>query len=107
MTRKLQSAKTYTGDVQTDYLTLTNVKLVQSFLTKDDWDYLFPLSITLYSYDVFLQAVGEFPKFCGEGTQDPDGSYLTSCKREIATVLAHMTRETGFNLDDLPTEKWR
>ena len=67
VTRRIQSPSTYTGDVQKDYLSLSNVKLVTSFLTEDDWKYLFPLSIDLYTYDAFLQAVGEFPKFCGEG----------------------------------------
>ena len=83
------------------------MKLVQSFLSESNWEYLFPDSIELYSYDAFLQAVGKFPKFCGEGPKDADGTYLTSCKREISTVLAHMIRETGLNDGDQPTEKWR
>ena len=48
-----------------------------------------------------------YPKFCAEGTPDADGSYMTSCKREVATLLAHITRESGFNDSDLPIEKWR
>ena len=83
------------------------MQLVQSFLTSEEWAYIFPDSISLYSYDAFLQSVGEFPKFCGEGTMDPDGTYLTACKRELATLLAHMIRETGLNDNASFTPAWR
>ena len=65
------------------------------------------MAIDLYQYDSFLQAVALFPKFCGEGTPDPDGSYMTSCKREVATLMAHVIQESGFNDDNLPIQKWR
>ena len=80
---------------------------MQSFLTEEEWDYLFPESLDLYTYEAFLQAVGEFPKFCGEGFMDADDTLLTSCKREISTVLAHVIRETGHNEYERDYPQWR
>ena len=96
VTRRLNSPKAYTGDAQTDYLTLTNVKLVHSFFSQDDWNTMFPDAISLYTYDAFLQAVGEFPMFCQEGSisSDDNDSFLEVCKREVSTFLAHVIRET-------------
>ena len=57
-------------------------------LSQAQWDYLFPIAISLYDYDSFLQAVGKFPKFCLEGNAD-------LCKRELSTLFAHTTHEVG------------
>ena len=107
MKRRIESTATYQGSVSEQYMQQPNVQLVSSFLTKQAWLYLFPMSIELYQYENFLQAVALYPKFCGEGTPDPDGSFTTACKREVATLFAHMTRESGFDDDKLPIEKWR
>lgn len=65
MTRKLESAMALLGNVE-NYKDLDNVKLVESVLTEDDFNKLFPLRDSLYTYQGFLRAVGKFPKFCGE-----------------------------------------
>lgn len=70
------------------YLTLANVKMVQSVLLDTDWDYLFPIAKDIYSYDAFLHAVARFPKFCAEGDSD-------LCKRELCTFFAHTAQECG------------
>ena len=72
---------------------------MHSFLSEDDWNFIFPGAIDLYSYDAFLQAVGEFPMFCQEGsiTKEDNDDFLNVCKREISTLLAHVIRETGLN----------
>jgi len=45
--------------------------------------------------------------FCQEGYTDDKGSFLKVCKREVSTLLAHMTRETGLNDASNPAPKWR
>ena len=57
-------------------------------LSQAQWDYLFPMALSLYTYDYFLQAVGKFPMFCLEGDAD-------LCKRELSTFFGHTTHEVG------------
>jgi hypothetical protein len=56
---------------------------------------MFPHRNGIYTYDSFLQAAAKYPRFCGENNNavyDDD----EMCARELATILAHMTKFSGF-----------
>lgn len=78
------------------------MNLVMSIISQSDWDYLFPIANSLYSYDSFLMAVAKFPGFCGENMTD-----LDSCKRELATFFAHTTHECGKESGSGSYPEWR
>ena len=77
-----------------------NVKLVRSILTLEDFIELFPFGMRLiYHQYNFLKAVAQYPAFCGE-YRAIQGIYNLSnqraaCKRELATLFAHMIFESG------------
>ncbi len=98
--RVRESIKIYTGSTQIDINkhsnNLPNVRRVMNILSEEKWDTLFPIAKSQYTYEKFLQAVALFPKFCGE-----QGAYIgedkdTTCKRELATLFAHMTYTSGL-----------
>jgi hypothetical protein len=98
--RVMESIKVYTGSTQIDLSrssnNLANVKRVINIISGEKWKQIFPIAKPQYTYEKFLQAVALFPKFCGE-----QGSYIgedkdTTCKRELATLFAHMTYTTGL-----------
>jgi len=59
------------------------------------WNKLFPNALPVYSYDGFLQAVADYPMFCGE-TIKGSTDIVNGCKVDLATILAHITHETWF-----------
>merc|ERR1719232_2105110 len=80
-----------------------NTKLVESIITKEEWDYLFPKRNSEYTYDNFLKAIAKFPAVC-----DPEKGEAT-CRNVLATLFAHFTQETGAhnpNDEEVP-EEWR
>lgn len=66
-------------------------------LPEDDYEYLFSFRNAIYTYENFLQAIAKFPMFCNEKPETNDLSYDDTCKKEIASVIAHTTQETGAN----------
>jgi len=70
-------------------------------LTEERWDYYFPLTSDKrctgknYTYEGFLKAVARYPALCGENNTDL--SDLSMCKKEIASIFAHVVRETNMN----------
>ena len=78
-----------------DYKQQANVKLLESFFTQENFEYLFPKRNAIYTYDAFVKAVAKFPHFCGEnhaaGVSDKD-----TCARELSSLFAHMVQETSF-----------
>ena len=53
-----------------DYKQQANVKLLESFFSEDNFNYLFPKRNDIYTYDSFVKAVAKFPYFCGENYRD-------------------------------------
>lgn len=82
-----------------------NVKRLESILSSQAWSFLFPHRAAEYDYRKFLQAVAKFPAFCGH--YDTIGKADAICRRSLATLFAHMTRETGAFEQTLGTEQWR
>ena len=52
-----------------------------------------------YTYDQFLRSVAQFPAFCGEFQTDEGipntNTQERACKRELATLFAHIVFESG------------
>lgn len=66
---------------------------------------MFPERNALYDYNSFLQAVAKFPMFCGESPTGADAK--KTCGREIATLFAHFTQETGLVDTNKSTPLWK
>ena len=86
-----------------------NVMLVSSILSENDWDNLFPERHEKYGYWAFLKSVAMYPAFCNEFKPARDNlqSQELACRRELATLLAHMMYETQEMVDgELVSLKW-
>ena len=96
----------HTNTKSFDYLSLPNVRMFQEFVPSEAvWEEMWPVRNALYTYDSMLQAVAKFPAFCGEA---PAGkNKLQTCGREIATLFAHMTQETGLVDPSNPNPIWK
>jgi len=69
-------------------------------MPRTDFDYLFSARDTVYSYELFLNAVAQFPAFCNEHRPSADsfdnlGTDESACRRELATLFAHIIYESG------------
>lgn len=73
----------------------TNVILVKSILTEDNWNQSFPYASSVYTYANFMRAVAKFPMFCNEVPSASAEILSDICKRELATLLAHIKYESG------------
>lgn len=84
-----------------------NVKLVNEILPEQNFNELFQFRNEDYDnselyvrleYIDFLRAVAQFPAFCGEFKKNAASNLenqTQACKRELATLFAHMTHESG------------
>ena len=79
-----------------DYKQQANVKLLESFFSEDNFNYLFPKRNDIYTYDSFVKAVAKFPYFCGENYRDGATDQAT-CARELSSLFAHIVQETSYN----------
>ena len=81
-----------------DVSNLKNVRMVAGNFSQSKFDSWTSNANSIYNYDNFLKAVAKFPAFCDE-SNDPFGlDENETCKREIATLFAHMTIDSdGLN----------
>ncbi|BBM02073.1 chitinase [Microbulbifer sp. GL-2] len=82
-----------------------NVQRVESIISSDTWDYLFPLRAEDYTYTNFLRAVAKFPAFCGEYTDGRDSDAI--CRKALAVMFAHFGQETGAHATAWDEPEWR
>ncbi|MDK9354912.1 glycoside hydrolase family 19 protein [Lelliottia sp. V106_10] len=82
-----------------------NVKRVEKILSRDQWDYIFPLRAPEYSYENFLKAIGKFPAVCGTYSDGRDSDAI--CRKGLATMFAHFAQETGGHESWRPEAEWR
>ena len=85
---------------------------VASIFTQEDWEYIFPYRLPGYDYEFFLEAVALYPAFCNEFKlfySEPEAGYFNNlssqdqaCRRELATLLAHIVQKTGSTDDAAP-----
>ena len=93
--QKIAASQVLMGQFPSDYDSQTNVTLVKSIITQDIWNQSFPFNNTLYTYNDFLRSVAKFPMFCNEVDSSTGLSLTDACKLELATLLAHISYETG------------
>ena len=60
-----------------------NVKRVESILSAKDWEYIFPMRDSAYSYARFLQAVAKFPSLCGTYTDRRDSDQICRLDKRL------------------------
>lgn len=82
-----------------------NVKRVESIISEQDWDYLFPMRAPEYTYSNFLKAIGKFPAVCGTYTDGRDSDAI--CRKSLATMFAHFAQETGGHESWRDIPEWR
>ncbi|AXA34167.1 chitinase [Francisella adeliensis] len=82
-----------------------NVKRVESIVSSQDWEFLFPERAPEYTYSNFLKAVAKFPAFCGTYTDGRDSDAI--CKKSLATMFAHFAQETGGHTAHWDVPEWR
>ena len=83
----------------------SNVKRVERIISAADWEYMFPKRAPEYTYRGYLQAVGKFPAFCGEYDDGRDADAI--CRKNLATMFAHFTQETGGHTNHWDVPQWR
>ncbi|PSW21466.1 hypothetical protein C9I98_05925 [Photobacterium sanctipauli] len=84
-----------------------NVKRVESLISEQKWDYLFPERNPVYTYNNFLKAVGKFKGFCATYTDHRAADSDAICAKSLAVMFAHFTQETGAHNPHSPNEEWR
>ena len=82
-----------------------NVKRVESIISEQDWDFLFPMRASEYTYSNFLKAIGKFPAVCGTYTDGRDSDAI--CRKSLATMFAHFAQETGGHESWRDIPEWR
>ena len=72
-----------------------NVRRIMEVFSEDDFEHLFPQHNRHFTYDSFLVAAGLYPKFCNEDDPSLGLNQADVCKRELATLFAHIIHETN------------
>jgi len=98
--RRLKAPLAIDGDVG-DWENAENVLRVKSVLDDSLWSNLFPVADSFYTYEDFLKSVAKWPYFCNEWNEEEAGlnteDIENTCKRELATLFAHMAVQSGKN----------
>ena len=63
--------------------------------SESDFEHLFPQHSRHFTYDALLVAAGLYPKFCNEDDPSLGLTEADVCKRELATLFAHIIHETN------------
>ncbi|MGL5948876.1 MAG: glycoside hydrolase family 19 protein [Aeromonas sp.] len=82
-----------------------NVRRVESLLTSEQFEYLFPLRAPEYTYRGLLQAAAKFPALCSDYDDGRDADAI--CRKTLATMFAHFAQETGAHENWRPEGEWR
>ena len=77
-----------------------NVRRIMEVFCEEDFEHLFPNHDHLYTYESFVVAAGLYPKFCGESDPSLALSETEACKRELATLFAHIIYESNGGTPD-------
>jgi len=99
--RRLTAPHAATGEVSAAYIPENRLR-VQQILSEAMFDEFFPLADDFYTYQMFLEAVEAFPAFCNEVNLNYAGHKINAadkdqaCKRELATLFAHIAYTTGL-----------
>ena len=95
--RRVESAQMRWVREIEDIFSYENVQLVNAVMTESDWVAMFPQA-DASEYMAFLGAVAQYPAFCSEYNEQIAHHLWDlekSCKRELATLIAHIQYESG------------
>jgi hypothetical protein len=100
--RKITASHALEENQMNDWENFNNVKRVKQHVSENKFDQFFPIKNDFYTYDGFLKAVGKFPNFCDDFNVEKDDTLNMKnidevCKRELATLFAHITFESSLN----------
>ena len=89
-----------------------NVRRAERVFGQHEWNFLTAMAAPEYTYTRFLKAIGKFPAFCGDYSDNRDADAI--CQKSIVTAFAHFAQETGGhispdNTSDNPAQlaEWR
>eukprot|EP01067_Filipodium_phascolosomae_P004118 Filipodium_phascolosomae@DN2725_c1_g1_i10.p1 len=82
-----------------------NVKRVESMFSNDQFLYVFPWRLSVYTYNGFLKGIGKFPAFCREYKDGRDSEAV--CRKSLAVMFAHFGQETGGHVQHPDIAEWR
>ena len=93
--RRVESAQMVWIRELEDIFDQPNVKLVNSIFTEEEWVSIFPAAPD--SYQDFLTAIAQYPAFCNEFDPIMENLFTLdlACRRELATLFAHIIYESG------------
>ncbi|WP_269667969.1 chitinase [Paraburkholderia sp. SOS3] len=77
----------------------SNVKRVESIVSEQKFNELFPIRNIAYSYVNLLRGIAKFPAYCGDYKDGRDANAI--CRKLLATSFAHFVQETGANWPSL------
>lgn len=101
--RRIKAPQALPESEMSDYEQNDNVVRVDKLIGIDNWNYWFSLADTGsgMTYENFLKAVAKFPYFCNDHNEAQEGlnteNIDQTCKRELATLFAHIAFESGEN----------
>ncbi|WP_076407511.1 chitinase [Shewanella sp. UCD-KL12] len=82
-----------------------NVKRLESVLSEAQFEFLFPVRASEYTYQGLLQAAAKFPALCGSYSDARDAEAI--CRKSLATMFAHFAQETGAHDKWMTEPQWR
>jgi hypothetical protein len=101
--RRIMAPQALPENELSDWDTKANAVRVDGIVGEDNWNHWFSLADTGagLTYENFLKAVAKFPYFCDEHNAEEVGlntqDIEETCKRELATLFAHIAYESGSN----------
>jgi hypothetical protein len=108
--------KQRTKSIETPYLNKVpsteteNSQRFKRVFSEADFNTVFPLRKGIYTYQGLVDAVKAFPAFCGEKGTYAQAATLSLddvCRKELATLFAHVVIESGVNDDSSSTPRWK
>ena len=94
-----------TSDTTTGTEIPANVERVERVFPDTTFEKIFKSRSGHFQYQHLLDVVAFFPKFCEE-TSSEEQNKDNLCAEELATLLAHIIQNTGYNKDIGDTKKW-
>lgn len=82
-----------------------NVRRLESILSSAQFDFVFPMRASQYTYRGLLQAVAKFPAVCGTYATPAQSDAI--CRKTLATMTAHFAQETGGHDAGSSIPQWR
>ncbi|MGL5031180.1 MAG: chitinase [Aeromonas sp.] len=84
-----------------------NVQRIERLFSEEQFEYLFPMRNSVYTYNGLLQSAAKFPILCKDFDDNRDADFI--CTKTLATMFAHFNQETGAHYPENPEgiPEWR